>query len=105
VLLLGQLRAQVVVLTTRARRQLTAVRKVGPSMGDVDRMAESVSRASAFLKSPANPNQLLIVGNHPDPPARRVILDCGWPAASLDTRVGVDLQGCARSVRDTCRSG
>jgi ArsR family transcriptional regulator len=30
-------------------------------MEDVDRMAESVSRASAFLKSPANPSQLPIL--------------------------------------------
>jgi len=34
-------------------------------MGDVDRMAESVSRASAFLKSPANPNQPLIALDPP----------------------------------------
>jgi ArsR family transcriptional regulator, virulence genes transcriptional regulator len=38
-----------------------AMRKVRASMEDVDRMAESVSRASAFLKSPANPSRLPIL--------------------------------------------
>jgi DNA-binding transcriptional ArsR family regulator len=37
------------------------MRKVGPSMEDVDRMTESVSRASAFLKSPASPSRLPIL--------------------------------------------
>jgi DNA-binding transcriptional ArsR family regulator len=37
------------------------MRKVGPSMEDVDRMAESVSPASAFLKSPASPSRLPIL--------------------------------------------
>src|SRR5919106_663318 len=37
------------------------MRKVAPSMEDVDRMAESVSRASAFLKSPASPSRLPIL--------------------------------------------
>lgn len=37
------------------------MRKVRASMEDVDRMAESVSRASAFLKSPANPSRLPIL--------------------------------------------
>jgi hypothetical protein len=54
------------LLSSRPRAaNRTAIRKVGPSMGDVDRMAESVSRASAFLKSPANPNQPLIALDPP----------------------------------------
>jgi ArsR family transcriptional regulator, virulence genes transcriptional regulator len=37
------------------------MRKIRASMEDVDRMAKSVSRASAFLKSPANPSRLPIL--------------------------------------------